>query len=381
MRIVLAALMVGGTSASAAASATTSLRTSALPVEGMRDARELSEDFAWDDDFFSFNDNTLWTDYAINPKRCVEFNGQEVIVFSMYGGGHNNCARAQLGTYYAPVGDFVKGYTKQKDMDYNLQGNDYDVPDEVAYTTCTAAYGDDDGGSAVYLKLGCNDSTGKAIAMKAYEDSSCTEPKSNNYNIKNLGIDISDLRVKFETCQDCVYWPAGDDDAWKADVDDGFEAGHGYDSPMCGAAWKSKTKCNRKCQRLANKGASTYSYNAGFNAIGKFFLFVFTLSGIFLLLAVHSQRKRMATEDAVYEEALVQKVGMQMKHVVFGIMAIIVFTILFALLKAKFLTWFFLLGSNVILFGYWAYLRFRKEGKVEVGGFRLFGDNDGGIAA
>ena len=102
---------------------------------------------------------------------------------------------------------------------------------------------------------------------------------------------------------------------------------------------------------------------------------------LFLLLAVHSQRKRMATEDAVYEEALVQKVGMQMKHVVFGIMAIIVFTILFALLKAKFLTWFFLLGSNVILFGYWAYLRFRKEGKVEVGGFRLFGDNDGGIAA
>ena len=72
MRIVLAALMVGGTSASAAASATTSLRTSALPVEGMRDARELSEDYAWDDDFFSFNDNTLWTDYAINPKRCVE---------------------------------------------------------------------------------------------------------------------------------------------------------------------------------------------------------------------------------------------------------------------------------------------------------------------
>ena len=301
----------------------------------------------------------------------------------MYGGGHNNCARAQLGTYYAPVGDFVKGYTKQKDLDYKIQDYDYDVPDEMAYTTCTAAYGDDDGGSAVYLKLGCNDSTGKAIAMKAYEDSSCTEPKSSSYNIKNLGIDISDLRVKFETCQDCVYWPAGDDDAWMANVDDdAFQSKHGYDSPMCGAAWKSKTKCNRKCQRLANKGAnSTYSYHTGFNPIGKFFLFVFTLSGIFLLLAVHSQRKRMATEDAVYEEALVQKVGMQMKHVVFGIMAIIVLTILFALLKAKVLTWFFLLGSNVILFGYWAYLRFRKEGKVEVGGFRLFGDNDGGIAA
>ena len=71
--VLLAALMVGGASAAAAASATaTSLRTSALPVEGMRDARELSEDYAWDDDYFNFNDNTLWTDYAINPKRCVE---------------------------------------------------------------------------------------------------------------------------------------------------------------------------------------------------------------------------------------------------------------------------------------------------------------------
>jgi hypothetical protein len=298
----------------------------------------------------------------------------------MYGGGHNNCARAQLGTYYAPVGDFVRGYTKQKDMDYKLQGNDYDVPDELAYTTCTAAYGDDDGGSAVYLQLGCNGSTGKAIAMNAYEDSSCSIAKS-NYNIKNLGLDISDLRVKFETCQDCVYWPSQDDDAWAEDVDDGFESNHGYDSPMCSAAWKTKTKCNRKCQRLATKGASTYSYHAGFSPLGKFFLFVFSLSGVFLLLAVHSQRKRMATEDAVYEEALVQKAGMQMKHVVFGIMGIIVLTLLFALLKAKLLTWCFLLGSNVILFSYWAYLRFRKEGKVEVGGFRLFGDGDGGIAA
>lgn len=69
--ILLAALMVGGASA-ASASATTSLRTSALPVEGMRDARELSGDYAWDDDFFVFNDNTLWTDYALNPKRCIE---------------------------------------------------------------------------------------------------------------------------------------------------------------------------------------------------------------------------------------------------------------------------------------------------------------------
>ena len=67
----LLALSVGGTTASAATRGGGGT-TSALPVEGMRDARELSGDYAWDDDFFTFNDDTLWSDYAINPKRCIE---------------------------------------------------------------------------------------------------------------------------------------------------------------------------------------------------------------------------------------------------------------------------------------------------------------------
>lgn len=65
----LLALSVGGTASAATRGGGT---TPALPVEGMRDARELSEDYAWDDDFFTFNDDTLWSDYAINPKRCIE---------------------------------------------------------------------------------------------------------------------------------------------------------------------------------------------------------------------------------------------------------------------------------------------------------------------
>lgn len=64
----LLALSVGGTASAATRGGT----TPALPVEGMRDARELSGDYAWDDDFFTFNDDTLWSDYAINPKRCIE---------------------------------------------------------------------------------------------------------------------------------------------------------------------------------------------------------------------------------------------------------------------------------------------------------------------
>ena len=106
--------------------------------------------------------------------------------------------------YYATVGNFVKGYTRQKDANSEFTDDDYDVPDEIEYTDCTAYYGDDDGGSIVYLQLGCNGYGGKAIAIKAYEDAYCNTPMGSNFSTNNLGIDISDLGVKFETCTDCV---------------------------------------------------------------------------------------------------------------------------------------------------------------------------------
>ena len=72
--------------------------------------------------------------------------------------------------YYATVGNFVKGYTRQKDANSEFTDDDYDVPDEIEYTDCTAYYGDDDGGSIVYLQLGCNGYGGKAIAILPSND-------------------------------------------------------------------------------------------------------------------------------------------------------------------------------------------------------------------
>ena len=28
-------------------------------------------EYQFDDDFFTFNDDTLWSDYALMPKRCI----------------------------------------------------------------------------------------------------------------------------------------------------------------------------------------------------------------------------------------------------------------------------------------------------------------------
>lgn len=335
-----------------------------------------------DDGWFNFDDDTLWSDYAIKTQKCINFNNQDVIVFSMFEGGHNSCARSSVGTYYATVSDYVKAYTRQREDDAEYGDDDYEVPDEIDYLQCTAVDQDDDGGGgqAVYIKLGCNDGTGKAIAMKAYSDEDCSQPLSSNYNMNNLGIDISDLKVTFEKCNDCVSWPDqnNDDDAEDgdgADVDDNFWNTHGYESSLCSAMWNYKTKCNRKCQKLARTSSSSEP-RQGFSPGGKFFLFVFSVLGVFLLLAVHSQRKRMATEDAVMEESVVKKAGLEMKHVVFGIIGIVLFIVIFMLLHKRFLTWVMLIIVDFLLFAYWAYLRFRKEGKVEVGGFRLFGDGD-----
>jgi hypothetical protein len=70
--LLLGLLALAGGASAAPSDLLRAASKSALPVEGMRDARELSGDYAWDDDFFTFNDDTLWSDYAINPKRCIE---------------------------------------------------------------------------------------------------------------------------------------------------------------------------------------------------------------------------------------------------------------------------------------------------------------------
>merc|ERR1712238_432379 len=78
----------------------------------------------------------------------------------------------------------------------------------------------------------------------------------------------------------------------------------------------------KKLARNSSKSTRTFS------ATGKFFLFVFSILGFFLLLAVLAQRKKMSTEDALIEEAAVKKVGLEMKYlprIALGLIFVIAF--------------------------------------------------------
>ena len=61
-----------------------------------------------------------------------------VIAFDMYGKGNKQCAKKKEGTYIMDVGKFARAYVGQKQIDYQLQGNDYGGADALDYTDCTA---------------------------------------------------------------------------------------------------------------------------------------------------------------------------------------------------------------------------------------------------
>ena len=82
----------------------------------------------------------------------------------------------------------------------------------------------------------------------------------------------------------------------------------------------------------------------------------------------------MSNEDAFIEEAAVKAIGLEMKYIPRIILALIFFIALLILLHIKALTWFFLISVNAGLLYYWIRLKYRAEGKVEIAGFRVFGN-------
>lgn len=56
----------------------------------------------------------------------------------MYGEGHNQCSKKQVGTYKTSVQYFVKAYVKQKTQEAEISGAEYDVDEEALnYLYCT----------------------------------------------------------------------------------------------------------------------------------------------------------------------------------------------------------------------------------------------------
>jgi len=166
----------------------------------------------------------------------------------------------------------------------------------------------------------------------------------------------------------------GDDDNVEQKYDDGFFYDHDYDSPLCSAVWYYRSECNGRCKKLAQQSYKReYKH---FSAVGKFFLFILSALGIFLLLAVLAQRKKMSTQDALLEETAVKKVGLEMKYIPRVVLGLIIFISLLMLVRAKTLTWFCLILADTSLFAYWSYLKYRAEGHVTIGGVQFYSDDE-----
>lgn len=342
----------------------------------------------------------------------------------MYKKGHNQCKRRSLGKYKMDVDSFIRAYVRQLEQDYEAKGAEYEVDDEaMEYLQCQQYYYNNNMVRNLlikmwkwlylfsahnniflcvqyYLKVGCR-TTGKGFMVHAYSDMYCSEKLT--YNL-NLGVDLSGLRVQFDTCKSCV--PSNNygnynkynnnnnnNNAYNNYNNGGGGYGYGdisrHESMLCSSADHYKDTCNRSCRRAANKTGSSSSSGwgggggswdgEGFSPIGKFFLWVLSLSAIFFLLAGLAQRKKMSKQDALIEEAAIKASGVDKKYIPRIFVGLILFIIILILFRKKVLTWFFLIGINIGLLAYWMHLKNKAEQNAAANGFQLYGD--GAVAA
>lgn len=353
-----------------------------------------------DDGFFYFTDDNDWSESSILPIACVESSDGDSVVYSMYQSNNNQCARRSIGTYKAPIATFVRAYTRQMQIDAERKGQEYEIDDEAAeFLQCQQYYYNN---NLFYLKVGCR-SNGQGFQIHGYTDMYCTAQSSSmNYN---LGVDVSSLRVNFGTCKKCVntssygYNNGNNNNNNNANRYYGNNGGNGnnyyggnggggayyvmsmHESMLCSAANYYKETCNGSCKKAAKRAAknnsstSRMSYSEGFSPIGKFFLWVLSLSSIFFLLAGLAQRKKMSKQDAVIEEAAIKSAGVDKKFIPRIFVALILFVVLLILFRKKVLTWFFLVAINVALLSYWMHLKNKAEQHaVAEGGFQMYSE-------
>lgn len=325
-----------------------------------------SGDISYDDDFWGYDQGSMdvmWDDYSIDPKKCMIYKNKHVIAFDLYGKGNNSCAKKKEGTYIMDVGQFARSWVAQKQIDYQLVGNDYGGADALDYVECTAVEYND---AYYYAKLGC--STQGGLKVVTYTDEYCSQEVSANVGLYN------DVKIQFNQCQACVSWPSeqtyDDDAAEEIELDDNFYNYHMYDSKLCGAAAQYKQSCGWGCKKEAKKGlssANSSSMKRSWGGFEKFCLFFWSFAAIALVWVVLKQRRMMSREDAIVEEAAMNGFGLKKRHV-FPIALGIIFFILFSMFMVwKKLTWLLLIGSNFGLFAHFVFLR-RKAKKAGAGG-------------
>ena len=215
-----------------------------------------------------------WTDYAISPKRCINYNGYDMVMYSMFEQSSNHCTDTPVGTYISSVPSFTAAYLEQLADNAADAGEDYEEPEMAMYLDCVNTQIN---GVDYYLQLGCSDSDSGQLAVNIYTDAQCTELSSlDGYNDANLSMDFE---VKFGKCVPCVIWMDKNDDA----IDDQYYVNKQTNAPLCSAMWDYKEECNGKCQMMGKES----TVGEGWNRADKVLLSILSLFGEFFYISTN----------------------------------------------------------------------------------------------
>ena len=211
-------------------------------------------------------DIELWTNYAIYPKKCVHYNDNDMIVYSIYEQASNHCVDTPMGTYVSSVPTFVHAYLEQAADNAADAGEEYEYPASSEYLDCTLKQ---IGGVDYYVQIGCSDYDSTGLAVNIYSDAMCTEHSHvDGYDDSNIGVDFS---VSFGKCTPCVVWFDKNAD----DIDDMYYVNKQKNAPLCSAMWEYKQTCNDKCQKMGNLA----SREGGWNRADKVLLTILSFFG------------------------------------------------------------------------------------------------------
>mmetsp|Transcript_10930 Transcript_10930/g.16384 ORF Transcript_10930/g.16384 Transcript_10930/m.16384 type:complete len:418 (+) Transcript_10930:332-1585(+) len=281
-----------------------------------------------------------WTNYAILPRRCIKYNGVDVIVFSMYEQKYQQCSDSPMGTYITPVPTFIDAYLAQLSQQAQDQGEEYEAPDAADYVECTMTAVNNE---QMYLQVGCSDVTSKSIAVNIYEDATC-ETRSVVDGYDDANIDVESIQPPFKSCLPCVVWFDTDDQA----VDDGFYENRQMNPPLCKNVYQYREECNKKCQKMGVEKAPKTSWNTS----DKVLLTILSLFAVGMCIKIFIKRRTMSNKNSLLEQAALSAIGLQQSHIIGIICLWVLVTVIFACLGMKSATWVMLLLLNSIFFAY-----------------------------
>lgn len=79
---------------------------------------------------------TFWTEYAIQPKKCIKYGNTDMIVWSLYEKYYNHCKDSPIGTYMTDVPTFITNWVDQLELNsQDMNGDDFVVPD-TTFVNC-----------------------------------------------------------------------------------------------------------------------------------------------------------------------------------------------------------------------------------------------------